>query len=115
MTSKELVVCFAEAFDVTSIDWPRQMQLAKRLLSLHSEEQLRHAIRYHQKKGSTCRSLGYFLTGSVMEDPNSILKAEKAMHQQGGTSSDRNQQRARENRETHFGKESYFDLFEESE
>ena len=113
MTSKELVVCFAEAFDVQSIDWPRQMQLAKRLLSLYTEEQLRHAILYHQKKGSSCRSLGFFLIGDVMEDPNSILQAEKAMHQQGGTSSDRNQQRVRENRETHFGKESYFDLFEE--
>jgi hypothetical protein len=115
MTSKELVLAFASTFDVESVDWPRQMQMAKKLLTLHSEEQLRHALVYYKKKGSPCRSLGFFLTGSVMEDPNSILRAEKAMHQQGGTSSDRNQQRFRENREAHFGKESYFDLFEEPE
>lgn len=115
MTSRELVVFFAETFGVTSIDWPRQMQMAKKLLTLHTEEQLRHAISYYQKKGNPCRSLGYLLTGGVMDDPNSLLRAEKAMHQQGGTSSDRNQQRARENREAHFGKESYFDLFEKPE
>lgn len=105
-----------ELYGVTNIKWVVQIQLAKKLLSRYSFNEIDYALRYYKSKGVQLYSLGYLLATDVMKDAVDLYKAEQTICLQDGNSGDRNKQKCiRKDNETNIGKEHYFNMFEESE
>ena len=92
------------------------MQLAKKLLTSYTFEELEYALRYYKSKGVNMYSLAYLLAKDVMLDPIGLYKAQQVINLQDGSSGERNKQKCiRKDNETNFGKEHYFNMFEESD
>lgn len=116
MEYKRLINLLVELFEATNIRWGVQVPVAKKLLTLYSFEELDYALHYYKARGVNMYSLAYLLAKDVMVNPVSLYKAEQAINLQDGNSGQRNNDKcARKDNETNFGKEHYFDLFEESE
>lgn len=116
MEHKRLINLFITIFEVSNIRWAAQVPVAKKLLALYNFEELDYALRYYKLRGVNMYSLAYLLAKDVMVNPVSLYKAEQVISLQDGNSGQRNNDKcARKNNETNFGKEHYFDLFEESE
>lgn len=116
MDYKRIINLFVILFEVNTIRWAVQVPVAKKLLTLYSFEELDYALRYYKARSVNMYSLAYLLAKDVMVNPVSLYKAEQVINLQDGNSGQRNNDKCtRKDNETNFGKEHYFDLFEESE
>lgn len=115
MQPKELVTKWIELFKPKDVNWKHQMIMAKTLTDKYTVEELFYALEYYRSKGVQMYSLGFL--SNNMDDPCSMLKAEKTIQVIGGTngsSKERNWKRVIQADKSKHRKNSVSYLFEES-